>query len=371
MVFSCGKGADGTATKGALHAEIELQAKPRIRMNVVTTHLQSGYTETIGRAQIKELQQFIAKVAGESPYPILINGDFNLDARHDKAGYKYLCDHMNAIRTNTMDSLSSYSANSTAPLIKMPKAFAVTPSLISQTRSAPSTPRSYGSTDADALSDGYDSDFDIKKTKNGEPEEPSPSFSGMSITFSSPRPSSSSLAPPPPSRSPSPFMLATNEHRTIDLLKASYGFHPVTNGWGHGVITTPKAKWLTEPDGEAMDSERHCIDYVFFRPGMEDPSAPDAAAVSPIIDATRVRPFFTDEHHFTQISDHYGTECTLLVQSPKPPALPSADASDDREMLDKYSRCSVWRWKPCILIALILLTFFGLVAGAVFLGVTL
>ncbi|TMW67180.1 hypothetical protein Poli38472_012296 [Pythium oligandrum] len=85
--FSLGSGSDGVCSKGVLYARVQLSPDLADSLHVFTTHTQAGdrlKEYSIRAAQLKELQQFVAKTIREDPYaPLLITGDFNLDARHD------------------------------------------------------------------------------------------------------------------------------------------------------------------------------------------------------------------------------------------------------------------------------------------------
>ncbi|KAI9914638.1 hypothetical protein PsorP6_007297 [Peronosclerospora sorghi] len=87
LVYSEGSGSDGMCAKGVLYARIQLSPDRADSLHVFTTHTQAGdnYNEyRIRLAQIQEMHRFIATRIRQDPdIPMLITGDFNLDARHN------------------------------------------------------------------------------------------------------------------------------------------------------------------------------------------------------------------------------------------------------------------------------------------------
>ncbi|CAH0521329.1 unnamed protein product [Peronospora belbahrii] len=87
LAYSQGSGSDGVCAKGVLYARIQLSPDLSESLHVFTTHTQAGDDRkeyTIRLAQLQEMHQFIAKTIQDDPgMPILIMGDFNLDARHN------------------------------------------------------------------------------------------------------------------------------------------------------------------------------------------------------------------------------------------------------------------------------------------------
>ncbi|TDH71841.1 hypothetical protein CCR75_005246 [Bremia lactucae] len=87
FVFSQGSGSDGICAKGVLYARIQLSPAVSDFFHVFTTHTQAGDNRneyTIRLTQLEEMHRFIATTIQSDPQvPILITGDFNLDARHD------------------------------------------------------------------------------------------------------------------------------------------------------------------------------------------------------------------------------------------------------------------------------------------------
>lgn len=80
-------GADGICAKGVLYAQVQLTSGSEGTMHVFTTHTQSGEFHpetTIRENQITAMASFIStQIRRHSTAPVLIGGDFNLDARHD------------------------------------------------------------------------------------------------------------------------------------------------------------------------------------------------------------------------------------------------------------------------------------------------
>ncbi|KDO34655.1 hypothetical protein SPRG_00718 [Saprolegnia parasitica CBS 223.65] len=84
-VFTRGRGSDGVCAKGVVYAQLQVDASSTL--HVFTTHTQAGEDEAataIRMHQLRELAAFVhATCACVADAPILIAGDFNLDARHD------------------------------------------------------------------------------------------------------------------------------------------------------------------------------------------------------------------------------------------------------------------------------------------------
>ncbi|CEG37288.1 Endonuclease/exonuclease/phosphatase [Plasmopara halstedii] len=87
LAFSQGSGSDGMCAKGVLYARIQLSPHLSHSLHVFTTHTQAGDNlkdYNIRLAQLEEMHKFIGQTIHENlGGPILITGDFNLDARHD------------------------------------------------------------------------------------------------------------------------------------------------------------------------------------------------------------------------------------------------------------------------------------------------
>ncbi|KAL3662700.1 hypothetical protein V7S43_012108 [Phytophthora oleae] len=87
LAYSQGSGSDGICAKGVLYARIQLSPDLSDSLHVFTTHTQAGDNQkeyAIRLAQLQEMHRFIARTVRDDPgVPVLITGDFNLDARHD------------------------------------------------------------------------------------------------------------------------------------------------------------------------------------------------------------------------------------------------------------------------------------------------
>uniref|UniRef100_M4C3K5 sphingomyelin phosphodiesterase n=1 Tax=Hyaloperonospora arabidopsidis (strain Emoy2) TaxID=559515 RepID=M4C3K5_HYAAE len=87
LVYSQGSGSDGICAKGVLYARIQLSPELSDSLHVFTTHTQAGdriKEYNIRLAQLQEMYGFVARKLSKDPdVPVLITGDFNLDARHD------------------------------------------------------------------------------------------------------------------------------------------------------------------------------------------------------------------------------------------------------------------------------------------------
>lgn len=88
IIFDRGWDADRFVTKGVLYAKIQIGAS---YVHVFNTHLQASYGYefdfitnpyiTPRQKQIKRLTAFIDKVTSKDRYPIMVMGDFNVNAR--------------------------------------------------------------------------------------------------------------------------------------------------------------------------------------------------------------------------------------------------------------------------------------------------
>ncbi|KAG1694554.1 hypothetical protein DVH05_021060 [Phytophthora capsici] len=87
LAYSQGSGSDGICSKGVLYARIQLSPDLSDSLHVFTTHTQAGDNQkeyAIRLAQLQEMHRFIARTIRDDPgVPVLITGDFNLDARHN------------------------------------------------------------------------------------------------------------------------------------------------------------------------------------------------------------------------------------------------------------------------------------------------
>ena len=84
-IFTQGRGSDGVCAKGVVYAQLQVDASSTL--HVFTTHTQAGEDEAataIRMHQLRELAAFVhVTCASVVDDPILVAGDFNLDARHD------------------------------------------------------------------------------------------------------------------------------------------------------------------------------------------------------------------------------------------------------------------------------------------------
>lgn len=87
--FTQGSGSDGICAKGVLYARVQLSPDLGDSLHVFTTHTQAGdrmREYAIRATQLREMQRFITRtIRDDRDAPVLITGDFNLDARHDLA----------------------------------------------------------------------------------------------------------------------------------------------------------------------------------------------------------------------------------------------------------------------------------------------
>lgn len=88
ITFDKGSHSDAFVTKGVLYAKIKVDAS---YIHVFNTHLQASYGHefnfeentysTIRKKQLKKFAGFIQRVTSKDNYPILLAGDFNVNAR--------------------------------------------------------------------------------------------------------------------------------------------------------------------------------------------------------------------------------------------------------------------------------------------------
>jgi len=93
LVFDKGVASDGFVTKGILYAKVKIGSS---YVHVFNTHMQASYGyefkendpyALIRRKQIQQVSSFIAKIALDDDHPILVMGDFNVNAiRHPEEG---------------------------------------------------------------------------------------------------------------------------------------------------------------------------------------------------------------------------------------------------------------------------------------------
>uniref|UniRef100_K3XBZ0 sphingomyelin phosphodiesterase n=1 Tax=Globisporangium ultimum (strain ATCC 200006 / CBS 805.95 / DAOM BR144) TaxID=431595 RepID=K3XBZ0_GLOUD len=87
--YTVGSGSDGICSKGVLYARVQLSSDLADSLHVFTTHTQAGdriKEYKIRAAQLQEMHKFIKRtIRDDQDAPVLITGDFNLDARHNLA----------------------------------------------------------------------------------------------------------------------------------------------------------------------------------------------------------------------------------------------------------------------------------------------
>uniref|UniRef100_A0A6A7GA21 sphingomyelin phosphodiesterase n=1 Tax=Hirondellea gigas TaxID=1518452 RepID=A0A6A7GA21_9CRUS len=135
----------------------------------------------------------------------------------------------------------------------------------------------------------------------------------------------------------------------IDLAERSYGFHPITNGYGHGVIKTDEPFNVTEDKMTVRDKKRECIDYMFFVPSAFD----QALEITFLPNSTKVEPFCVFESKFSQLSDHYALKTELQLPFPIQSNNVGVEIGDGDD-IKELKRFKFWKIKPCIIIGLIL-----------------
>lgn len=85
--YSQGSGSDGICAKGVLYARVQLSPDLGDSLHVFTTHTQAGdrlKEYTIRATQLQEMHRFVTRaIRDDRDAPVLITGDFNLDARHN------------------------------------------------------------------------------------------------------------------------------------------------------------------------------------------------------------------------------------------------------------------------------------------------
>jgi len=88
MIFDAGSHSDRFVTKGVLYAKVKVGSS---YIHVFNTHLQASYGyefnfasnpyTDIRHRQIKKLAHFVQSVTSKDHYPIMLTGDFNVNAR--------------------------------------------------------------------------------------------------------------------------------------------------------------------------------------------------------------------------------------------------------------------------------------------------
>lgn len=102
--------------------------------------------------------------------------------------------------------------------------------------------------------------------------------------------------------------------KVVDLAFESYGYHPITfgdtvEGDEDDPSKKPKDKHLT---CKLENMSEQSLDYIFqIIPGGTNVAMCGAEVPEK---SCRVEEFFADEQHFTQLSDHYGIECSIRLK---------------------------------------------------------
>jgi endonuclease/exonuclease/phosphatase family metal-dependent hydrolase len=88
IIFDKGSHSDSFVTKGVLYAKLKVESS---FVHVFNTHLQASYGyefdftgnpySNIRKKQLKKLAEFVQRVTANDNYPILLAGDFNVNAR--------------------------------------------------------------------------------------------------------------------------------------------------------------------------------------------------------------------------------------------------------------------------------------------------
>lgn len=85
--YTVGSGSDGICSKGVLYARVQLSPDLADSLHVFTTHTQAGdriKEYSIRAVQLQELHRFVTRtIRADREAPVLVTGDFNLDARHN------------------------------------------------------------------------------------------------------------------------------------------------------------------------------------------------------------------------------------------------------------------------------------------------
>jgi len=100
MIYCAGNQIDSWAAKQVIYAKIQIS--PTFFIHVFTTHMQASYydnhesinviNDKARASQVQELADFVKSKTENSPYPVIIAGDFNIDSRGENAEYKYMMD---------------------------------------------------------------------------------------------------------------------------------------------------------------------------------------------------------------------------------------------------------------------------------------
>jgi len=114
LVFDKGVASDGFVTKGVLYAKVKIGAS---YVHVFNTHMQASYGyefkendpyALIRRKQIQQVSSFIAKIALDDDHPVLVMGDFNVNAichPVDGGDSKEYLEMMNSLSNNGLFSV--------------------------------------------------------------------------------------------------------------------------------------------------------------------------------------------------------------------------------------------------------------------------
>lgn len=113
MIYVNGNQIDSWAAKQVIYAKI--QVSPTFFVHVFTTHMQASYydneasiniiNDKARASQVQEIADFVKAKTENSPYPVIIAGDFNIDSRGENAEYKYMMETLVAAKPAIKDML--------------------------------------------------------------------------------------------------------------------------------------------------------------------------------------------------------------------------------------------------------------------------
>eukprot|EP00741_Cyanophora_paradoxa_P020719 tig00021293_g19999.t1 len=276
------KGADALASKSVLYALIEgTDGTPSSRFHLFSTHLQATYPEVgcpvperyvaIRKQQLACLSAFVQSKRRGNDLPVILAGDFNINSR---AHHEH------------------------SPTACPPPPAGDHPQEPARAAAAPGESREY--LDLLRAVDPAGHVRDLLKEDNGG-QHP--------VTFGDAVQARPAPLRPVPPRRPVPPARGARSRASQD--------YP-------GGPLLPRETALThEDDLVTMQS----IDYIFYIPPLCElvpglDAAHRHAHVRPVAGTARVEPFFVARRPYSQLSDHYGVECTFALTAPPPLAAP-------------------------------------------------